>query len=61
MFGRFKNIPDLIPQIVGVSISIMVIYVLVHVFGWMIDLKTANIMNEELMKFQKNVSKTENE
>ena len=61
MFGRFKNIPDLIPQIVGVSISIMVIYVLVHVFGWMIDLKTANIMNEELMKFQKNVSTAENE
>lgn len=56
MFGRFKFIPDIWPQIIGVSISVMIIYVLVHVFGWLIDLKTANIMMEDLKKFQERAS-----
>ena len=56
MFGRFKFIPDVWPQIIGVSISVMIIYVLVHVFGWLIDLKTANIMMEDLKKFQERAS-----
>ncbi len=56
MFGRFKFIPDVWPQIIGVSISVMIIYVLVHVFGWLIDLKTANIMTEDLKKFQERAS-----
>ena len=57
MFGRFKNIPDVIPQLIGVSVSVMIIYVLVHVFGWLIDLKTANKMTEDLKKFQARAAK----
>ena len=56
MFGRFKVVPDVIPQIIGVAISVMVIYVLVHFFGWLIDLKTANLMTEDLKKYQAKVS-----
>ena len=59
MFGRFKNIPDVVPQLIGVSVSVMIIYVLVHVFGWLIDLKTANTMTEELKKYQENISSQE--
>ena len=57
MFGRFKNIPDVIPQLIGVSVSVMIIYVLVHVFGWLIDLKTANKMTEDPKKFQARAAK----
>ena len=57
MFGRFKSIPDVIPQLIGVSVSVMIIYVLVHVFGWLIDLKTANNMTEDLKKFQARAAK----
>ncbi len=56
MFGRFKVVPDVIPQIIGVAISVMVIYVLVHFFSWLIDLKTANLMTEDLKKYQAKVS-----
>lgn len=56
MFGRFKVVPDVIPQIIGVAISVMVIYILVHFFSWLIDLKTANIMTEDLKKYQAKVS-----
>ena len=56
MFGRFRNIPDVIPQLIGVSVSVMIIYVLVHVFGWLIDLKTANKMTEDLKKYQAKAS-----
>ena len=58
MFGRFKNIEyDMIPQIIAVAISVMIIYVLVNVFGWLIDLKTANKMTEDLKKFQARAAK----
>jgi len=56
MFGRFKNIQDLVPQIIGVSVSIVIIYVLVHFFGWLMDLKTAKIMTEDLKRFQQKAS-----
>lgn len=56
MFGRFKNIPDVIPQLIGVTASVMIIYVLVHVFGWLIDLKAANKMTEDLKRFQERAS-----
>ena len=56
MFGRFRNIPDVLPQLIGVSVSVMIIYVLVNVFGWLIDLKTANKMTEDLKKFQAKAS-----
>ena len=57
MFGRFKNIEyDMVPQIIAVAVSVMVIYVLVNVFGWLIDLKTANKMTEDLKKYQAKAS-----
>ena len=56
MFGRFKNIPELVPQIIGVSVSIVIIYVLVHFFGWLMDLKTAKVMTEDLKRFQQKAS-----
>ena len=56
MFGRFHVTKEYIPQIIGVSVSIMVIYVLVHVFGWLMDLKTANRMTEDLKAFQAKAS-----
>lgn len=56
MFGRFKNIQDLVPQIIGVSVSIVIIYVLVHFFGWLMDLKTAKVMTEDLKRFQQKAS-----
>ena len=57
MFGRFKNIEyDMVPQIIAVAVSVMVIYVLVNVFGWLIDLKTANTMTEDLKKYQAKAS-----
>jgi hypothetical protein len=57
MFGRFKNIEyEMIPQIIAVAISVMIIYVLVNVFGWLIDFKTANNMTEDLKKYQAKAS-----
>ena len=52
MFGRFNITSVHLPQIIGVSISVMIIYVLVHVFAWLMDLKTANKMTEDLKVFQ---------
>ena len=52
MFGRFNITSVHVPQIIGVSISVMIIYVLVHVFAWLMDLKTANKMTEDLKVFQ---------
>lgn len=37
-----------------VAVSIAVIFVLVHVILWVLDLKTARSMTEDLMSFQKN-------
>ncbi len=56
MFGRFKITSEYLPQIAGVSISVMIIYVLVHFFGWLMDLKTAKIMTEDLKAFQEKAS-----
>ena len=52
MFGRFNITSEHVPQIIGVSISVMIIFVLVHVFAWLMDLKTANKMTEDLKVFQ---------
>ena len=58
MFGRFRGIEyDVFPQVIAVAVSVMIIYVLVNVFGWLIDLKTANKMTEDLKKFQAKASK----
>jgi len=56
MYGRFENVYDVIPQIIGVSVSVVIIYVLVHFFGWLMDLKTAKVMTEDLKRFQQKAS-----
>ena len=52
MFGRYLNVPGAAPKIIGVAISVVIIYILVTFFGWLFDLRTANKMTEELRKFQ---------
>ena len=52
MFGRYINVSGAVPKIIGVAISVVIIYILVTFFGWLIDLRTANKMTEELRKFQ---------
>ena len=39
----------------GVAISIIVIYILVHVIEWLLDTRTAKSMTEDLMKFQQKI------
>ena len=57
MFGRFRDIDyDRIVQMIAVAISVAIIYVLVTFFGWLIDLKTANRMTEDLKRFQSKAS-----
>ena len=56
MFGRYAVTKEAIPQIIGVAVSVMIIYVLVNFFVWLIDLKTANKMTEDLKRFQEKAS-----
>ena len=37
---------------VGVSISVVLIYILVLLIGWLLDCKTAHVMMEDLKRFQ---------
>ncbi len=41
-----------IPAAAGVAVSVAVIYVLVSVIEWMLDLRTAKGMTEDLLKYQ---------
>ena len=56
MFGRYAVTKEAIQQITGVAVSVMIIYVLVNFFIWLIDLKTANKMTEDLKRFQEKAS-----
>ena len=56
MFGRYAVTSEAVPKIIGVALSVMIIYVLVTFFGWLIDLKTASRMNEDLKRFQEKAS-----
>ena len=56
MFGRYKFVPETLPKIIGVSVSVVIVYVLVTFFGWLIDLRTAGKMTEDLKKFQEKAS-----
>ena len=60
MFGRFKVDRETIPQVIGVAVSVMIVYVLVIFFGWLIDLRTANKMTEDLKRFQANAAADSN-
>ncbi|MBR5896238.1 MAG: DUF3021 family protein [Lachnospiraceae bacterium] len=56
MFGRYKFVPETLPKIIGVSVSVVIVYVLVTFFGWLIDLRTAGKMTEDLKRFQEKAS-----
>ena len=52
MFGGRKITSELIAAAVGVAISIVIIFVLVNLIIWWLDLKTAKDMTEDLLKYQ---------
>ncbi|MEE3472598.1 MAG: hypothetical protein VZR24_18295 [Butyrivibrio hungatei] len=52
MFGGREITSELIAAAAGVSISIVIIFVLVNLIIWWLDLKTAKDMTEDLLKYQ---------
>ena len=52
MFGGRPMDPEMVTVAAGVALSIIVIYVLVHMIEWMLDVRTAKSMTEDLVKFQ---------
>lgn len=52
MFGGREIKSELIAAAVGVAISIVIIFVLVNLIIWWLDLKTAKDMTEDLLKYQ---------
>lgn len=52
MFGGREITSELIAATVGVAISIVIIFVLVNLIIWWLDLKTAKDMTEDLLKYQ---------
>jgi hypothetical protein len=52
MFGGREITSELIAAAEGVAISIVIIYVLVNLIIWWLDLKTAKDMTEDLLKYQ---------
>lgn len=52
MFGGREITSELIAAAAGVSISIVIIFVLVNLIIWWLDLKTAKDMTEDLIKYQ---------
>ena len=56
MFGRYISVPGAAPKIIGVAISVVIIYILVTFFGWLIDLRMADKMTEELKNYQEKMS-----
>lgn len=58
MFGGREITSELITAAVDVSLSIVIIFILVNLIIWWLDLKTAKDMTEDLIKYQQ---KKENE
>ena len=52
MFGGRAITSELIAAAVGVSVSIVIIFILVNLIIWWLDLKTAMDMTEDLIKYQ---------
>ena len=52
MFGGREITSELIAAAVGVSLSIVIIFILVNLIIWWLDLKTAKDMTEDLIKYQ---------
>ena len=52
MFGGREITSELIVAAVGVSLSIVIIFILVNLIIWWLDLKAAKDMTEDLLKYQ---------
>ena len=60
MFGGREMTSELIATAVLVSVSIVIIFILVNLIIWWLDLKTAKDMTEDLIKYQKKKRNEEN-
>ncbi len=54
MFAGREITPEIIQAAAGVAVSVVTIYVLVNAILWWLDVRTAKIMTEDLIKFQEN-------
>ncbi len=52
MFGGQEITPELMTAAVGVSISVIIIFVLVNLILWWLDLKTARDLTKDLLLYQ---------
>ena len=57
MFGGKPMDFENITAAIGVTCSVVVIYILVCVIEWMIDVRTAKSMTEDLLNFQNRVNR----
>lgn len=55
MFGWSPVTGETVMTAAGVAVSIIIIYILIHVIEWMLDTRTAKNMTEDLMKFQQKI------
>lgn len=52
MFGGREITSEMIAAAVGVSLSIVIIFILVNLIIWWLDLKTAKDMTQDLLRYQ---------
>ena len=52
MFGGREITSELISAAVSVSLSVVIIFILVNLITWWLDLRTAKDMTEDLIKYQ---------
>ena len=55
MFGWKPVTRETVITAAGVAVSIIIIYILVHVIEWLLDSRTAKSMTEYLVKFQQRI------
>ena len=55
MFGGRPLTGEAVITAAGVAVSIIIIYILIHVIEWMLDTRTAKSMTEDLIKFQQKI------
>lgn len=55
MFGGRPVNGETVITAAGVAVSIIIIYILVHVIEWLLDSRTAKSMTEDLLKFQQRI------
>ncbi len=58
MFGGQEITPELMAAAVGVSLSVIIIFVLVNLILWWLDLRTARDLTKDLLQFQQKQENT---